>query len=160
MPDDYRLLQLNLQFFAKEGAGGEKTEPATEKKLSDARKEGQVAKSRELGQSLTLLGLFIILKIWAGSMGHDFMNAFFIKCIGICHHSVRIDIYGIFPPRANHVHIEVVAKGTTVGLPTIEASPEGLLRRCLAIYRRGIRRIVDSVGTSGKHRHCHYGKEL
>ena len=76
MPDDYRLLQLNLQFFAKEGAGGEKTEPATEKKLSDARKEGQVAKSRELGQSLTLLGLFIILKIWAGSMGHDFMNAF------------------------------------------------------------------------------------
>ena len=76
MSDTYRLLQLNLQFFAKEGAGGEKTEPATEKKLSDARKEGQVAKSRELGQAMSLLALFIILKIWAGSMGHNFINAF------------------------------------------------------------------------------------
>ena len=70
------LIKLNLQFFAKEGPGGEKTEPATEKKLSDARKEGQVAKSRELGQALALLSLFIILKIWAGSMGHNFINAF------------------------------------------------------------------------------------
>lgn len=76
MSDTYRLLQLNLQFFAKEGAGGEKTEPATEKKLSDARKEGQVAKSRELGQAMSLLALFIILKIWAGSMGHNFINTF------------------------------------------------------------------------------------
>ncbi len=76
MPESYRLLQLNLQFFAKEGAGGEKTEPATEKKLSDARKEGQVAKSRELGQAMALLALFIILKIWSGSMGHNFINSF------------------------------------------------------------------------------------
>ena len=34
-------LEYNLQFFAAEGQGGEKTEPATEKKLTDARKEGQ-----------------------------------------------------------------------------------------------------------------------
>ena len=70
------LLVLNLQLFAKEGPGGEKTEPATEKKLSDARKEGQVAKSKELGQAFSLLALFIVLKIWAGSIGHNFMNAF------------------------------------------------------------------------------------
>ena len=38
------MLVYNLQFFAKDGPGGEKTEPATQKKLSDARKEGQVAK--------------------------------------------------------------------------------------------------------------------
>ena len=42
------ILEYDLQFFAAEGQGGEKTEPATEKKLSDARKEGQVAKSREI----------------------------------------------------------------------------------------------------------------
>ncbi len=70
------LLSLDLQLFAKEGPGGEKTEPATEKKLSDARKEGQVAKSRELGQALALLSLFVVLKIWAGSIGHNFINSF------------------------------------------------------------------------------------
>ena len=63
-------------FAAKEGPGGEKTEPATEKKLTDARKEGQVAKSRELVQALSLLAVFIVLKIWAGLMGRYFMNSF------------------------------------------------------------------------------------
>ena len=38
-------LRYNLQFFA-DGPGGEKTEPATQKKLDDARDKGQVAKSR------------------------------------------------------------------------------------------------------------------
>ena len=28
------ILRLNLQFFAKDGPGGEKTEPATSKKLN------------------------------------------------------------------------------------------------------------------------------
>ncbi|MBQ6129155.1 MAG: flagellar biosynthesis protein FlhB [Lachnospiraceae bacterium] len=73
------MLRLNLQLFAKEGPGGEKTEPATDKKLDDARKEGQVAKSKELGQAFTLLALFIILKIWAGTIGHNFMNSFRIN---------------------------------------------------------------------------------
>lgn len=40
------LLKYNLQWFAKEGPGGEKTEPATAKKLKDAREEGKVAKAR------------------------------------------------------------------------------------------------------------------
>ena len=37
------LLEYNLQFFAKDGPGGEKTEQPTAKKLSDARKDGQVS---------------------------------------------------------------------------------------------------------------------
>ena len=41
-------LKLNLQLFAKDGPGGEKTEPASQKKLDDARKKGQVAKSKEI----------------------------------------------------------------------------------------------------------------
>lgn len=69
-------LKYNLQFFAKEGPGGEKTEPATAKKLQDARKKGQVAKSKEVGNALSLLGLFLILKIWVGNMGTRFLEMF------------------------------------------------------------------------------------
>lgn len=70
------VLDYNLQFFAQQGQGGEKTEPATEKKLADARKEGQVAKSREIANGLGLLGLFLALKLWVGSMGTQFLAVF------------------------------------------------------------------------------------
>ncbi len=70
------MIRYNLQFFAKEGMGGEKTEPATQKKLSDARKKGQVAKSRELTNGLELLALFLILKFWVGHMGIQFLDVF------------------------------------------------------------------------------------
>ena len=76
MVEKVLLLQLNLQLFAKEGPGGEKTEPATQKKLSDARKEGQVAKSKELVQSFSLLALFLVLKLWSGTLGNNFINGF------------------------------------------------------------------------------------
>lgn len=69
-------LRYNLQFFAADGPGGEKTEPATEKKLSDARKEGQVAKSREVGNALGLLGMFAILKFWVGNMAESMLGLF------------------------------------------------------------------------------------
>ena len=36
------ILEYNLQFFAKDGEGGEKTEDATPKKLEEARKEGYI----------------------------------------------------------------------------------------------------------------------
>lgn len=70
------ILEYNLQFFAKEGMGGEKTEPATAKKLQDARKEGQVAKSREIANGLGLLALFLMLKIWVGNMGDQLLSLF------------------------------------------------------------------------------------
>ncbi len=70
------ILKYNLQFFAAEGPGGEKTEPATEKKLTDARKEGQVAKSKEIGNALAILALFLVLKLWAGNMGTQFLGLF------------------------------------------------------------------------------------
>ncbi len=63
------LMELDLQFFAKMGPGGEKTEKPTAKKLSDARKEGQVAKSQEIGNAFMLVGLFLILKIMGSFMG-------------------------------------------------------------------------------------------
>ena len=70
------ILEYNLQFFAKDGPGGEKTEPATAKKLSDARKEGQVAKSREVANGMGLMALFLVLKIWTGKMGINFLETF------------------------------------------------------------------------------------
>ena len=69
-------LPLNLQFFADDGQGGEKTEEPTAKKLEDARKEGQVAKSREIANGLGILALFLVLQIWVGSMGNSFMELF------------------------------------------------------------------------------------
>ena len=70
-------LEYNLQFFAKDGPGGEKTEPATQKKLDDARKEGQVAKSREIANGMGLMALFLVLKIWTGNMGTSFLEIFY-----------------------------------------------------------------------------------
>ena len=70
------ILEYNLQFFAKDGPGGEKTEPATQKKLDDARKEGQVAKSKEIANGMGLMALFLVLKIWTGNMGVNFLETF------------------------------------------------------------------------------------
>ena len=70
------MIRYNLQFFAKEGMGGERTEPATQKKLNDARKEGQVAKSREISNGLGILALFLLLKLWVGHMGTQMMEVF------------------------------------------------------------------------------------
>lgn len=69
-------LKYNLQFFAKDGPGGEKTEPATAKKLSDARKEGNVAKSKDIVSAISLTASFFILKITVGSIGTGFMEIF------------------------------------------------------------------------------------
>ena len=58
--EEYNLeLEYNLQWFAKDGDGGEKTEPATAKKLKEARDDGKVAKSRELNSALDLIVLFL-----------------------------------------------------------------------------------------------------
>ncbi len=69
------ILRLDLQFFA-DGPGGEKTEPATQKKLSDAREKGQVAKSREIANGLGLLSLFLIIRFWVGNIGIQFLEVF------------------------------------------------------------------------------------
>ena len=76
--DNYRknlILPYNLQWFA-DGEGGEKTEPATQKKLDDARKEGKVAKSKDLTQGIELLVLFLLIKVFVSYMGNRFMGLF------------------------------------------------------------------------------------
>ena len=70
------VLAYNLQFFAKDGPGGEKTEPATSKKLDDVRKERQVAKSKELISAVSLLALFVLIKVYIGIVGEKLLKVF------------------------------------------------------------------------------------
>lgn len=69
-------LEYDLQFFAKDGPGGEKTEVPTAKKLNDARKEGQVAKSKEIITALMLLALFVVIKFYIGNLGQQMIECF------------------------------------------------------------------------------------
>ncbi|MBD5106488.1 MAG: flagellar biosynthesis protein FlhB [Lachnospiraceae bacterium] len=71
------MMELRLQFFAKDGPGGEKTEEPTAKRLDDARKEGQVAKSREVTNALSLIALFLILKLFVGFIGNKLLELFY-----------------------------------------------------------------------------------
>lgn len=70
------LLEYNLQWFAKDGEGGEKTEPATAKKLRDAREDGKVTKSRELTAAFDMIVLFLVLKIFISFVGERLIGAF------------------------------------------------------------------------------------
>ena len=70
------VIPLNLQFFAKEGEGGEKTEEPTSKKLDDARKEGKVAKSKELTAAFDLIVLFLVLKVFISFVGERLIGIF------------------------------------------------------------------------------------
>ena len=76
MEDREVFIKLNLQYFAKDGPGGEKTEPATTKKLDDARKEGNVAKSKDIVSAVALLTSFVVLKVTIGNIGTGLMKIY------------------------------------------------------------------------------------
>lgn len=77
MEYNYKIrIPLDLQMFAKEGPGGEKTEDATAKKLQDVRNEGNVAKSREISTAASLLALFVSLKLIIGFIGNRMQKSF------------------------------------------------------------------------------------
>ena len=69
-------MPLDLQWFAKDGEGGEKTEEPTAKKLTDARNDGEVAKSRELDNAVGLLLLFVLLQVTMSSLGNGLIGSF------------------------------------------------------------------------------------
>ena len=77
MDDNIRLiLDYDLQWFAKDGPGGEKTEPATEKKLREAREDGKVSKSKELTAAFDLLVLFLVLKVFISFIGEGMIQVY------------------------------------------------------------------------------------
>ena len=91
------ILELNLQFFAADGPGGEKTEEPTQKKKDDTRKEGKVPKSKELSNAVDLIALFVILRFWIGTMGSRFKGIF-------------EEIYGKFPDYTTYWGGNIIAK--------------------------------------------------
>ncbi len=70
-------LVYDLQRFGKDGPGGEKTEPATAKKLRDARNEGKVVKSKDLTAAVNLIALFLILRIFISYVAEGLTENFF-----------------------------------------------------------------------------------
>ncbi|MGN0151374.1 MAG: flagellar biosynthesis protein FlhB [Wujia sp.] len=74
---DNPYIRYDLQYFAND-EGGEKTEDPTAKKIEDSRKEGQVAKSKELSSACSLFALFLCLKLFVGFVGERLVNAFAI----------------------------------------------------------------------------------
>ena len=81
-------IRYDLQLFAKDGEGGEKTESATPKKLEDARKKGQVAKSMDAITAVSLLVFFFadgMCYIAATDpKDHDHLPSFFAEYIYCC----------------------------------------------------------------------------
>ena len=65
----FRGLPLVLIFAAEE-----KTEDATSKKKSDARKKGQIARSKDVNVALTMLACTFVLLILTGSLGIQLKN--------------------------------------------------------------------------------------
>lgn len=91
------IMEWNLQWFAKDGPGGEKTEPATAKKLKEAREDGKVAKSKELTAAFDLIVLFLVLKIFVSFVGNRLINSF-------------VDIYGRIPDFVRENAVDVTEK--------------------------------------------------
>lgn len=71
-------IEYNLQWFAKDGEGGEKTEPATPKKLREARDNGQVSKSKEMGMAIELIVLFLTLRVVISGLGESLLSGFYL----------------------------------------------------------------------------------
>ena len=70
------VLEYDLQFFFFFFPGGEKTEQPTAKKLTDARNEGNVAKSKDLVSAVSLIVSFVLLKFLVGNIGTGLMNVY------------------------------------------------------------------------------------
>lgn len=85
-------VSMNLQFFADSGA--DKTEEPTAKKLQDARKEGQVAKSQELISGAMLFSFFLALKLFGGYLANSFIKVFYRNYSYISTYSVEMPQLG------------------------------------------------------------------
>lgn len=112
----YTAMYLNLQFFAKDGEGGEKTEPATQKKLTDARKEGKVAKSRELDMAFGLIVLFLCLRIFIEFVGENLLGMFPLV-YGNMSDFVRINEGGLSSKAVSAMFFPVIIRWLLTVLP-------------------------------------------
>ncbi len=76
-----KLIPLNIAFFAG-GDSGEKTEKPTSKRRTDSRKEGQVAKSTEVGTTVIFIVGFASLG-FLGQYMYNRLQALFLYNIAL-----------------------------------------------------------------------------
>lgn len=112
------LLEYNLQWFAKDGEGGEKTEPATAKKLRDAREDGKVTKSRELTAAFDMIVLFLVLKIFISFAAERLIGAF-SYVYDRMPEFVEINKAGLNAVAASHFMADILLQITITILPFI-----------------------------------------
>lgn len=110
------LIPYDLQFFA-EGEGGEKTEAATPKKLSDARKKGQVAKSRELTAAAELVASFLTLRVYVRQLGGRFIDIFRLVWQDVLPGFVSMNRDGLTVQANNSLFVEIVEQMLLCVLP-------------------------------------------
>lgn len=110
------ILSYNLQWFAQDGEGGEKTEDATEKKLKDARKDGKVVKSKELTAAFDLIVLFLVLKIFMSYLG-DKMVGIYTSTFSSMHEFVEINQNGVSAQAATGVIYNALMQWMLMVLP-------------------------------------------
>ncbi|MCR4902135.1 MAG: flagellar biosynthesis protein FlhB [Butyrivibrio sp.] len=70
------LIEYDLQFFAKDGPGGEKTEEPTSKKKQDARNDGNVANSNEVNNAASLMIFFVLIAVYHQNMADRILAIF------------------------------------------------------------------------------------
>jgi flagellar biosynthetic protein FlhB len=116
--DPGKRLKMNLQFFAEEGEGGEKTEEATPKKLDDARKEGQVARSHELVTAFSLIALFGSLKIFM-----NYLVTHFVDCFSLIYNSIEVYSEGVFERNFGAMYLnESLKRVLLIAFPMLAAA--------------------------------------
>lgn len=110
------IVRYDLQFFAKDGPGGEKTEEPTSKKLNDARNEGQVAKSKEVTSAFEMLFAFLLLYFWVERMGTYFVGNIYDIYSQIPEYIKMYD--GYVPEQTiNRVFVESMVRVLTIMAP-------------------------------------------
>lgn len=98
--------KMNLQFFAEGGA--DKTEEPTAKKLQDARKEGQVAKSQELISGAMLFTLFIAIKLFGSYLANSFLKVFHRNYGYISTYTIQKPELGHFTSMFNRAMLDII----------------------------------------------------
>jgi flagellar biosynthetic protein FlhB len=114
------VMRYDLQWFGKDGPGGEKTEPATGKKLSDARKDGKVAKSREVNMAFGLITLFLCLKIFISYIGNSLYSVF-TQYLGSMADYLSVNEKGVTPHAAGVTLMAVLIKILSICAPFFAA---------------------------------------
>ena len=121
------LIPYNLQFFAPDGEGGEKTEQPTTKKLQDARKEGKVAKSKEVTNGFSLLGFFLALRIFIGFAGNR-LQEIFAWIYAIIPDVVSMSGRGLTVQTFHGIFLSLMLKMLIILLPFLENLPQNLVK--------------------------------